>query len=261
MSGSLAHDFLDLVRQEDYYGSAAEPVLSACAERNDSFSSRWSCFSKAVENAVATRELIGLDNIADGCVAGISDAAVSKKLEQAQSQMRRDRFGDRFWGMAIMYHPFRGCPVEDDSLAPEDIEESARAAPAASEPTADFCSAHRDVEEIVRRSSIDDLRAIWSEMTALEDPDASELARATGLGENSAATILDVGEDDKIRTALLLASFLESYHPGLLQEALREEQGLIDHPAAEFGNAIAMGMVGALLDGVRKGFEADCPPE
>ncbi len=261
MSGSLAHDFLDLVRQEDYYGSAAEPVLSACAERNDSFSSRWSCFSKAVESAVATRELIGLDNIADACVAGISDPEVSKRLDQTRSQMRRDRFGDRFWGGSTMYHPFEGCPAEENALEPEGAEESAGVAPAATGMTEASCSAYRDVEGIVRESSIDELKAILDEMNSLDDPDVAELARATGIGEDSAATILATDENELMGAALLVASFLESYHPGVLQEAIREEQGLIDGPAAELGDAIGMGMFNMMLDGVREGFEANCPRE
>ena len=82
--GAVAFEMLDLVGRDEFYGAAAEDIVAGCREANETFAATWSCFSRAADDAVETRELIGVENMVDRCYASVSDPAT------------RDRLGERY---------------------------------------------------------------------------------------------------------------------------------------------------------------------
>lgn len=107
--GSIAFEMLALARDNSFFGDDALPVIEICQEQNDTYHTTWICFENALEKAVETRELIGLENIVDNCVAGISDEDIYGRLDAVYREKRKQRFPDVTFFGGDMYHPFRGC--------------------------------------------------------------------------------------------------------------------------------------------------------
>jgi hypothetical protein len=107
--GAYGHYMLQIASSFDIYGENAAQVIEACTKQNDDFRSAWTCFDVAARKAMETRELVGLDKIADQCVVAVSDPTIYARLEVLAKEQRRIRFPDEMFSGGTMYQPFRGC--------------------------------------------------------------------------------------------------------------------------------------------------------
>ena len=107
--GALAFSALRLAQSPEFYGDSALPVIEACRSSNDTFHATWVCFDIAAAKASETRQLVGLENISDACVAGISDSEIHSRLKQEYKADRLAMFPDEMFSGGTMYTPFRGC--------------------------------------------------------------------------------------------------------------------------------------------------------
>lgn len=123
-NGAIAFEMLDLARSDSFFGKAASRVIDPCREKNDTFHTTWICFENAGEKAVETRELVGRENIADSCVAGVSDPDVYARLNAAYREKRDARFPDEMFFGGDMYHPFQGCPQDEAVLDADPASEA-----------------------------------------------------------------------------------------------------------------------------------------
>lgn len=108
-NGAIAFEMLTMAQSEQFFGERASRVVAACRETNDTFYNTWVCFDVAVEKAAETQELIGVENIADDCVAGIADTELHTLLEGAYRAKRQAMFPDEMFFGGGMYMPFQGC--------------------------------------------------------------------------------------------------------------------------------------------------------
>jgi hypothetical protein len=112
-NGAIASETLEAARTDDFYGEAAAPVIEWCRNENDTYHTTWICFENAAEDAAETHELIGNENIADSCIAGISDPNICARLDVLYLERRKGRFPYERFFRGEMYSPFRGCSQED----------------------------------------------------------------------------------------------------------------------------------------------------
>ncbi|WP_155326490.1 hypothetical protein [Alkalilacustris brevis] len=255
--GAIAYEMLELVRSEDFYGSAAAPVISECEDRNETFSTTWSCFQRAADNAAETRGLIGVDNIADRCIAGISDEALAPRIREIYRERRRQLYPNGGFYSGNMFYPFQGCPepVEPEGSASADTvpepDETASIGP-------DGCAALNEIEAIIASRSAGKLRELSAELRDIGDPDARELGAATGLSEGAADYVLS-GDDDRGWTiAATLGVFLRAHHPELLMEFFQQHETTSPHPGADMGDAMAQAFVTMIIDAADDRFRSEC---
>lgn len=107
--GALGHEMISLAQEDAYYGAAATPVAEICLDINDSFETSWICLRQAFANAAETHKLIGVENIKDACVAGISDPATYDRITQYYQKRRETVFPDEMFGGMNVFHSFKGC--------------------------------------------------------------------------------------------------------------------------------------------------------
>ena len=265
--GALALEIFEMARDEAFYGDAANPIIAACAERNKTYSDQWTCFENAVSSAAETRELIGLENIADACVAGVSDPGLAQRIKEAYRQSRAKRFPDEmFYGGGIFY-PFQGCPEPDGQAgSPPDAAGGVTGEVAGGSPddagrdiySAEACSAYREIETMIRTTNADRIRLIAADLKSLEDPDTGEIATATGLPSDSATFFLGAGESQATATGMLVGAFIETIHPTLLDEFLSQNGARAADPATALGGEMAKGFLSSILAEARRGYEEGC---
>jgi hypothetical protein len=255
--GTIAYEMLELVRSEDFYGSAAAPVISECEDRNETFSTTWSCFQRAADDAAETRSLIGVDNIADRCIAGISDEALAPRIREIYRERRRQFYPDERFHSGNMFYTFQGCPegVESEGSAsantvPE-LDQTASIGP-------DGCAALDEIEAIIASRSAEELREISAELRDLDDLDARELAAATGLSESAAGYVLSGDDEHGWTTAATLGVFLRAHHPELLLEFFQQHETTSTHPGADTGDAMAQAFLTMIIDTADDRFRNEC---
>lgn len=260
--GAIAYEMLELAREDGLYGDAAEPVISSCADRNESFNTTWLCFETAAEKAVETRSLIGLENIADRCVAAISDETAHTEITRIYKDKRNARFPDEMFFGGDMFYPFQGCPSEGEDA----IETKAEASPTAdAAPSADRladarCNALAELEGAIAQHSADELRDIQANLAQKERAEADTIASSLGISEGSASELLSGSEADKMQMAMLLGAFLREHHPPLFQDILDNPNQLQGSPASELGGQMATGIITMMIEGAEKTYRADCVP-
>jgi len=255
--GAIAYEMLELVRSEDFYGSAAAPVVSECEDRNETFSTTWSCFQRAADDAAETRSLIGADNIADHCIAGISDEALAPRIRQIYRERRSELYPDERFYSGNMFYPFQGCPeaVESEGSASADtVPEPDKTASIGPE----GCAALEEIEAIIASRSAEELRELSAELQDMDDPDARELAAATGLSEGAAGYVL-VGDENRGWTvAATLGVFLRAHYPDLLMEFFQQHKTTSSRPGADLGDAMAQAFLTMIIDTADDRFRSEC---
>lgn len=107
--GAFGYHMLQLASTSDFYGSNAVPVVESCTSLNATMEGAWTCFRVAAESAAETRALVGLDKIADQCVAAISDPEVLARIQGQAREQRRAWFPNEMISGGNIYHQFRGC--------------------------------------------------------------------------------------------------------------------------------------------------------
>ena len=268
--GAVAFEMLELARSEAFYGPAADRVIEICGERNDTFGSQWTCFSVAVERASETRALIGLDNIADACVAGISDAQRAERIEEAYLQSRERMFPDvRYFG-GESYFPFNGCPAaaeKDESGSPKPADDVADALASALGAQQDddrysdkACRVYAEIEGIISTTDAEILRSMTAQMKEIDEDNAEELAAVTGISEDAAVFIYGSGENQLMTAALIMGAFVETHHPALIEEFLADEAEASKKPGAELGAEMAQSIFASMLASARQEYEDNCGP-
>ena len=268
--GATAFEMFDLARSPEFYGPAAEPVIAACGESNELFSGQWTCFQNAAEKAAETRALIGVDNIADACVAGISDPDIAERIEKTFKLKREARFPDEMYFGGGMYYAFRGCPVEEDEVEqgaapPSDIDavndalaDALGTAKKADPYSGEACAVYAEMEEIISSTDAEDLRRMGQQMKAIEDESVDDLVSITGISKDAAAFIYDSGEDQIIAAAMIMGAFIETHHPALIEEFLADDAKTSNEPGVELGAEIARSMFASVLASARQGYEDNC---
>ena len=271
--GTVAFEMLSMASGEDFYGEAAEPVIAVCSETNDTFAGRWTCFRIAAQKAAETRALIGLESIADRCVAGISDPEVSGRIEALFKERRAAMFPDQSYFGGEMYYAFQGCPdpepAQKQGTGPgsthDDVASALQTALGQKGEEDDLyseqsCSLYDEMSELVATSDADELRAISSRVKALEDPDASAMAAATGLSKDAMAFLMSADQRQKITAASTLGSFLEIHHPELMEEFMSQEPARNEHgqPGSDLGNEMARAVMTRILQTAREKYERNC---
>lgn len=272
--GATAFEMLEVARSAEFYGAAAEPVIEACGKTNETFSSQWTCFQNAARKAAETRELIGVDNIADACVAGISDPDLSARIEQAFALKRDARFPDRTFFGGTMYYSFQGCPADEEKAeveegaAPQSTSDAVSSALGAAlgetkseDPFSDqACAAYAEIGSLIEAKTGDELRALGLEMKARDEVDAAGLASLTGLSDETAAFLETSGqiEGQGMVTLFTIAAFLETHHPGMVAEFMPRSEDGAEGPDDALAQEMAMGLVTTMIDGARANYEAAC---
>jgi hypothetical protein len=264
--GAVAYGMLELVRSDAFYGAAADPVIEICAERNDTFAQQWTCFRNAASSAAETRELIGLENIADRCVAGISDVELAPRIVDEYRQRRNAAFPGQSYFGASMYYPFQGCPepAVEESTAPAGLAPSVtRVGSNASNEgrevySTEACSAYAEIGTLIETAHADRLRSIASGMETLEETDAARLASATGLSGDTADFVISGSENQRRYLAFLLGGFLEANHPELLDEYFAHHEVASGDPAGEQNAAIARNFASGIFRNAHQSYRDNC---
>ncbi|MGR3703819.1 MAG: hypothetical protein ACU0A4_17195 [Paracoccaceae bacterium] len=272
--GATAVEMFELARSSEFYGAAAEPVLEACGVRNETFSNQWTCFQNAAQKAAETRELIGSENIADACVAGISDPDIAIRIDQNFKLKRKTRFPDEMFFGGGMYYAFQGCPtegekaeVEEGGAPPSDTDAVGDALGAAlgdaksEEPySEEACAAYADIGDLIKTKTTDELRVIALEMKEREDLDAAGLVSMAGLSDKTAAFLETSGQDEGqgMVTLFTIAAYVETHHPVLIDELMHQGKDGAPGPEDALAKEMASGLVSVMIGGARENYEASC---
>lgn len=108
---AVAFEMLETVQSAEFYSASAKPVIDGCLKANESYLKTWLCFKSAASKAVEARELVGVENITDTCVVGISDPEVFNRVQTvfndatANMHINKLNFPSSFYG-------FSGCPSQ-----------------------------------------------------------------------------------------------------------------------------------------------------
>lgn len=266
--GAIAFELLDLARSDIFYGPAATPVIEICGERNETFAGQWICFENAATKAAETRELIGLENIVDTCVAEISDAQLAERLAEAYKLRRNEMFPDQMFFGGTSYFPFQGCPApaKEESNAPRSTGDKVSIALAEALAqreeenlySTEACIAYAEMEEIISTTETEKLRAMGAELSAIDDSDAANIVTVTGISKDAADFIHASAGRQQMAFAMLLAAFLETYHPELIEEFMSNGQQIMVDQGGEMGTKMARGFLLALTDAARLTYHDYC---
>lgn len=272
--GATAFEMFEMARSAEFYGPAAEPVITACGKSNETFSGQWTCFQNAARKAAETRALIGVDNIADACVAGISDPDLSARIEQSFKLKRDARFPDKTFFGGTMYYPFQGCPVDEEKAEVEegaappssiDAVNDALAAALGDAKSEDpysleACAAYAEIGDLIKTKTSEELRALSVQIKDRDDLDAVDLASLVGLSEDTAVFLETSGqdEDQSMVTLFAIGAFLEEHHPGMIAEFMPRSKDGAEGPEDALAQEMAMGLVTTMIDGARDKYEAGC---
>jgi len=264
--GAVAYGMLELVRSDDFYSAAADPVIEICAERNDTFAQQWTCFRNAASSAAETRELIGMENIADRCVAGVSDVDLAPRIVDEYRQRRNAAFPGQSYFGGSMYFPFQGCPepVVEESTAPASLVPSVTrvGANASNEVreihSTEACSAYTEIGTMIETTDADRLRTIASGMESLEETNAARLVSATGLSDDTADFVISGSEDQRRYLAFLLGGFLDANRPELLDEYFSHHEKASDDPTNEQTAVIARNLASGIFRNAHQSYRDNC---
>lgn len=258
-NGAIGFEMLELLRGEDFYGAAAAPVIDACSMRNETFATTWICFQRAASNASETGTLIGRDNIADRCVAGISDPALEVRIDDIYKAKREERFPNEMFFGGQMFFPFQGCPeTAAEEGATDNVSDAAPGGAAEVELDAAACTALGELKELVETSSADDLRAFGADLRAMDNPGPDQYPDAFGFSAE-AAEYLRAGDEERgmiITTAL--GAFIDEHHPDLLMEFFQEHEASSSDTASQIGNEIAKGFLMMIIEAARERYQTSC---
>ena len=259
--GAIAFQLLEDMITADYYGQAAEPVVSACSARNDSYADTWTCFLEAARSAAETRDLIGIENIADPCVAGLSDQQMAARIEAEFKALRAEKFPHETFYTGGLYYPFQGCKDVGDQQS--NLTSSIATILPVSQETAsgispNACSTYSEIEKLVQNLSETELRRIWTSLQENEGADAATIARITGLSRASAQFLLDANEDQATTTGALLGAFLRKTHPSILEEFLADSAPTTDSTSEQMGSDMAVAMFYMVLEAAEEQYVSAC---
>jgi hypothetical protein len=258
-NGAIAYEMLSMVQNSDFYGEAARPVIEACQARNDSFETAWICFRSAAQDAAETRELVGLENIANQCLAGISDPVLASRILEINLQLRRTRFPDEYFTPSTMYYPFRECPSNADAgRNPSSPSNDAGGNGADGRLDTRACAALEEIDTIIATRSADDLRAIGAEMEEADDP--TGVVERIGLSAEARDWIFrdDADQDHGMLVAAMLGTFIHDHHPDLLMEIFAQQNPDALGPAAVAGGDMAEQIVMMVVGSARERYDAAC---
>lgn len=258
-NGAIGFEMLELMRSDDFYGPAAKPVIDACTARNETFATTWLCFRRAAADASETGSLIGRDNIADRCIAGLADPALEARISDLYRAKREERFPDKMYFGGEMFYPFQGCPEPS-------AEDNATDAPSEQQPggtagadlDAVACAALGEVEGLVEVSSADELRAFGADLRAMDEPDPSQFAQAFGFSTETAEYLLAGGEERGMIIVTTLGAFIDEHHPGLLMEFFQQHEAPVSNVSGQMGSEIAQGFLTMIIDAARERYQANC---
>lgn len=245
----------------DYYGPAAEPVVNACSARNDSYADTWTCFWEAARSAAEARDLIGIEHIADPCVAGISDQQMAARIGAEFKALRAERFPHETFYSGGLYYPFQGCKNESDQQS--NLTTSIAAIHAVSQESGsglspNACSIYSEIENLVQNLSETELRSIWTSLQENEGADAASIVRITGLTRASVQFLLDANEDQAMTTGALLGAFLRKTHPSILEDFLADSTQTTESPAEQMGSEMAVAMFYMVLEAAEEQYVIAC---
>ena len=270
-NGAIAFETLEVARTDDFYGEAATSVIEWCRNENSSFHTTWICFENAAEDAAETHRLIGNENIADSCVAGISDPNVYARLGALYSEKRKGRFPYERFFRGDMYSPFRGCLQEKavrgnaTTGVPASVLGADAAASAPDVWGGDACKAYGDLERLITETDASTLRAIPDRLAALGDgePNPELLSEATGLTVNTARFFhAKKGEEEDrkwdMRTVALLGAFLRGSHPELLYEFFELTSQENGDDQNGFAQQAAQAFILTIMDAVEESYRQQC---
>ncbi|OSQ45731.1 hypothetical protein [Marivita geojedonensis] len=260
--GAIAFQLLGDMITSDYYGPAAEPVVNACSARNDSYADTWTCFLEAARSAAETRDLIGIEDIADPCVAGISDQQMAARIGTEFMALRSERFPyETYYSSGSDYYPFQGCKDEGDQQSSltssiATIHTVSQETGSAISPIA--CSTYSEIQNLVQNLSERELRYIWTSLQENEGADAATIAQITGLSTASAQFILNANEDQAMMTGALLGAFLRKTHPSILENFLADSAQATESPAEQMGSDMAVAMFYMVLETAEEQYVSAC---
>lgn len=258
--GAIAFEMFDLMREDRFYGDDAAPIIENCTERNETLNTAWLCFKNAATTAAETRELIGPDNISDGCVAAVSDGDLAEEIQRIYSDKRDARFpGEMFFG-GDMFYPFQGCAPEEEATEPEAVDETST--PDSTDGAAKIaqarCDAYGELETAISEHSADELRDMHAALTEQQDGDAADLANILGISAEAAKEFENGGEAEGMQAAALTGAFLRKHHPPLLEQILEDPSQVSESRAAQMGGAMATGIIMMMLDSAEETYRAQC---
>lgn len=263
--GAVAFEMLAEAQSKVFYGSAALQVINICAEKNDTFYGAWICFDNAAEDAVDTRNLIGLENIADECVAAISDPSTYERLDELYQSLRQAMFPDQSYFGGEMYFAFTGCPKPPASEVGE-LEGASSQTTVAPKDTLsrESCVAYSELEDLIASSSTIELREVYSELEGSDDESPSAISAITGLSIEALSYIIvedDSGESntaDGMFTMSLLGALVRDYHPVLFDELIVELTSDETNEDDELAREMAQGVFLMIIDGAEEKYTNEC---
>jgi len=258
-SGAMAWELIRLAQTGEFYAAAAKPIVEICASKNDTYEATWACFEDAAEKAVETRELIGVANIADRCVAGLSDPDSLARLSATQKTLRSKWYPDRMFIGGTMYFSFQGCPTgpEESGVTAPPRDGAVKGQKILDQQA---CSAYAEIGQIISANTPEALREIGARVKAVKTKDPDAVAGVTGLSDESAAWLMELEQDNAVRTAMLVGAFIKKYHPEFLDEAMDDLADQSNDPTARIGSAMGKAFVEKIIDTAMRTYKEECGP-
>lgn len=258
-NGAIGFEMLELLRGEDFYGAAATPVIDSCTARNETFATTWLCFQRAAADASETGSLIGQDNIADRCIAGLSDPALKAQISDVYQAKREERFPNEMYFGGEMFYPFQGCPEPSaEEHATDAPSDAATGGTAEAELDTAACAALGEVEGLVEASSANELRAFGTDLRAMDEPGPEQFSEAFGFSTETAEYLLAGGEEHGMTIATTLGAIVDEHHPDLLMEFFQQHRTPASDMAGQMGSEMAQGFLTMILDAARERYQASC---
>lgn len=260
-NGAIGFEMLELLRTEEFYGAIATPVIDYCATRNETFASTWLCFRRAAADASETGSLIGRDNIADRCIAGLSDPALDTQINDIYRSKREERFPDEMYFGGETFYPFQGCPdtsPDTDERGSDASSVETPRGPADTGLDTDACSALAEVENLVARSSANELRAFGADLRSMEEPGPDQIAEAFDFSSETAQYLLAGDENHGVTIATTVGAFINEHHPDLLLEFFEQHETPTSNIAEQMGNEMAQGFMTMIIDAAHERYLSSC---
>ena len=252
--GAVAFVLLNLAQQDDFYGEAAEPVIEACRNQNETFKTTWICFENAVEEAMETRSLIGLEAMPDACYAGISDSSTLDRLVDEQRAAETAIFGEPLyvsWGG--IYYPFRGCPEPEAAEGGDPTTGSATESSetVASHISPEACLAYAGIDEFLSSRNAEELEAVVAAVTALPANRRIEGLALLGVPEQAITFARDAEPEEAVAMSFIGTALLRRHHPDIYEEHLASPA--VPDEISDLGTAMVDGLLSMALEGYEEG--------
>lgn len=246
--GVVADAMLETALLDNFYGPSAQRVIDGCRERNDTYEKVWICFENAAEQAAETRGMIGVENMKDACFASISDPSIYDRIVEENKKARRKHIGEEYFFGGQTYHPFKGCPLENQTaekptVSGDDDGLSAQA-----------CSAYQDFEQVLSSNSASELESAFSAAEALPEDEYLNSILALGVSQSSIEFLQAGDEKQAMGTAFILAALMDKYHPDLLKRFM-ENGEMNSNPNLD---ALGDQMIAGFLSMALEGYEDQC---